>query len=109
MAHLVETMIYVGKTPWHGLGTPVPEEKRLNINEAIVAAGLDWEVRLQHIFTENDEHARIGIHNKYTICKQKNDAATVPYGFSVEELLNISIAQQTTFGRRSSGRQKWMM
>jgi hypothetical protein len=24
MAHEVESMVYVGKTPWHGLGVPIP-------------------------------------------------------------------------------------
>lgn len=41
MAHEVESMVYVGETPWHGLGTKIPEGKELSIDEAITAAGLD--------------------------------------------------------------------
>ena len=44
MSHEVETMMYAdsqGK-PWHGLGTPVADG--ISIDQAIVAAGLDWTV-----------------------------------------------------------------
>ncbi len=74
MAHLVETMMYVGETPWHGLGTPIPAEKRLSVGEAIVVSGLGWEVKLKHIFTEADEHTRIGILDQYAVCRQKDNA-----------------------------------
>jgi phage/plasmid-like protein (TIGR03299 family) len=43
MSHEVETMAYVGKTPWHGLGTPVSEG--ISPDEMLVAAGLDWQVQ----------------------------------------------------------------
>ena len=38
----VQTMAYVGKEPWHGLGRRVPEA--VHADAMIVAAGLDWEV-----------------------------------------------------------------
>lgn len=38
----VQTMAYVGKEPWHGLGTRVRQD--VHADAMIVAAGLDWEV-----------------------------------------------------------------
>lgn len=39
----VETMMYTKEVPWHGLGTYVGDEPILS-EDAIVQAGLDWEV-----------------------------------------------------------------
>jgi len=43
MAHEVETMMYTGEVPWHGLGTYVGE-KPLKSSDAIIKAELDWKV-----------------------------------------------------------------
>ena len=43
MAHLVENMAYVGRTPWHGLGARV--DTGLPIEDWIIHAGLDWEIQ----------------------------------------------------------------
>lgn len=47
MAANVETMMFVQETPWHGLGTRVEQE--LTSEQAIVAAGLDWTVKLSKL------------------------------------------------------------
>ena len=49
MPAAVEKMMFVGETPWHGLGNQVDEG--INVNDAIIAAGLDWEVGLKDLQT----------------------------------------------------------
>jgi phage/plasmid-like protein (TIGR03299 family) len=53
MAHEVEQMLYVGQTPWHGLGTRFIEAPTLE--QAIVAAGLDWTVSTEPVFSQAGE------------------------------------------------------
>ena len=43
MAHLVETMAFTGLTPWHGLGSQLPEKQPLEIWAQ--AAGMDWQIK----------------------------------------------------------------
>lgn len=52
MSHAVEQMMFVGKTPWHGLGNVL--EDNPTISDAMVAAGLDWEVGLKDLVTAGD-------------------------------------------------------
>ena len=47
MPAAVEKMMFVGETPWHGLGNKVDDG--ITVNDAIVEAGLDWEVGLKDL------------------------------------------------------------
>jgi len=51
MPAAVETMFYVRETPWHGLGIRV--EEALTSADALVAAGLDWQVNQTPIYTSD--------------------------------------------------------
>ena len=47
MSHNVETMAYVGATPWHGLGHRVADA--ITLDEFLKVAGLEWEIELQQL------------------------------------------------------------
>mgnify|MGYP001296945038 FL=1 len=52
MAANIETMFYVRETPWHGLGTRVMEAP--GSEDALELAGLNWKVRQEPIYTDNN-------------------------------------------------------
>jgi len=49
MPGYVESMFYTGQTPWHGVGVALDAPP--SAEEAIQAAGLNWKVQKQPIFT----------------------------------------------------------
>jgi len=57
----VETMFYTGDTPWHGIGVALDAPP--SAEEAIQAAGLDWQVEKRPLYTPR---------------RSKNDLAEVP-------------------------------
>jgi phage/plasmid-like protein (TIGR03299 family) len=89
MSHEVESMMYVGDTPWHGLGVAIPDDRRLSIDEAIVAAGLDWEVELQNVFTEDDKGLRQAIPEQYVTYRKKDKTVLGMVGKGHRPLQNI--------------------
>lgn len=53
MAHEVEQMFVVGAAPWHNLGRKF--EVPPSLEEALVAAGLDWKVTTEPLFSSQQE------------------------------------------------------
>ena len=53
MAANIETMFYLRETPWHGLGTKVMSAP--DSEEALIAAGLNWNVIQEPIYTTENE------------------------------------------------------
>lgn len=53
MSHEVESMAWANEVPWHGLGARV--DGNLTPDEMLVAAGLDWQVRLLPAYAHDPE------------------------------------------------------
>lgn len=65
MAHEIEVingvaqMVYVGETPWHGLGTKIPAD--LSPQQVLEKAGLDWTVEKHPAFAKvNGKSVSVG-------------------------------------------------
>jgi phage/plasmid-like protein (TIGR03299 family) len=57
MAHEIENMMYVGETPWHGLGKAMIQPPK-DVQEALEMGGLDWNVNSVPLFA----HLSEGLH-----------------------------------------------
>lgn len=114
MAAEVENMFYVREKPWHGLGTRV--EEALSSKEALIAAGLNWNVVQKKICTaegreiegyyanvrETDEKVLGVVTGRYQIV-QNRDA----FAFT-DELLGKGVRYETA-GSLKDGRKVWML
>jgi len=84
----VETMMYTGETPWHGLGHYVGDDP-VTSKDAIVAAGLDWEVEKRQLWTADSEgKPRIDIDSHVAIVRKTDDSKLGIVGASYEPVQN---------------------
>ena len=58
MAHLVEQMAYVGRTPWHGLGNQLAARQPLDV--WMDQAGLAWSIKETPVRFINSDKGRLG-------------------------------------------------
>lgn len=120
MAANVETMMYAGETPWHGLGVKV--ENNVTSEQAIRAAGLDWTVSKRGVFIANpatglaekvpgyaaitrdsDQYVMAVMGDKYQPL-QNHEA----FGF-MDALVGEKLAMFHTAGALDHGRRIWML
>lgn len=114
MAANVESMFYVRKVPWHGLGRRVEEAP--SSREALTLAGLDWEVVQQPIYTEgwkkipdyyanvrsNDNRVLGVVTNRYKIVQNRE-----AFAFT-DDLLGSGVRYETA-GSLRDGRKVWIL
>ena len=114
MSANVETMFYVREKPWHGLGTQVKEAP--TSSEALIYAGLNWQVTQEDVYTENgrkifgykvntrstDETALGIVSDRYKVV-QNEDA----FRFT-DDLLGEGVVYETA-GALQGGRKVWIL
>lgn len=110
----VETMFYVRKKPWHGLGVEVKEAPASA--DALVWAGLDWDVFQRDVYTEagvmipgykanirSTDDTTLGIVSDRYKVVQNRDA----FQFT-DDLLGRGVTYETA-GTLQGGRKVWML
>lgn len=114
MAANVETMFYTREKPWHGLGTMVQEAP--TSEEALVLAGLDWQVTQKAIRTDDgslisgfkanvrdtDGQVLGVVTSRYKVVQNWE-----AFAFT-DELLGEGVAYETA-GSLQGGRRTWLL
>ena len=114
MAANVESMFYVREAPWHGLGTKVKEAPASN--DALILAGLNWQVLQEPIFTaasepiegykvnvrDSDRKVLGVVTDRYKVI-QNNEA----FAFT-DELLGEGVRYETA-GSLQGGKKVWLL
>lgn len=114
MSAEVETMFYTRTAPWHGLGVKVGHA--LSSEEALVAAGLDWEVVQKELFTgdyrqvpgyfanvrDTDNKVLGVVTSRYKIVQNRE-----AFAFT-DELLGKGVKYETA-GSLREGRKTWIL
>lgn len=78
-------MAYVDATPWHGLGTKV--EGEMNVQAALEAANLNWDVELRTMFfRKNDKQFRVP--NKQAVVRETDNVVLGVVGGDYEIIQN---------------------
>ena len=114
MAANVESMFYVRKAPWHGLGTRVMEAP--DSREALELAGLNWKVLQEPIYTtegepicgykanvrDSDRKVLGVVSDRYKIVQNQE-----AFAFT-DELLGEGVRYETT-GSLQGGKRVWLL
>ena len=114
MSANVESMFYVRKAPWHGLGTRVIEAP--DSERALIAAGLNWDVVQEPIYTQEEElingykanvrdsdRSVLGVvTDRYKIVQNRE-----AFAFT-DELLGEGVRYETA-GSLQGGRKVWLL
>lgn len=115
MSHEFETGFFVVQPAWHRLGNVV--NKAPSIEEAIILAGLDWEVEMQPIFLANGKEV---IDNKAIVRKTDQSVLGVAsnrytplqnrsaFNF-FDKFIQEKIVELETAGSLKGGRKVWIL
>jgi phage/plasmid-like protein (TIGR03299 family) len=123
MAHMIDmsngkaNMAFVGQTPWHGLGFPISEDDRYNVDVFEKQAGLNFHVNVEAIYRPNgqvnpfarsfvrsDTNAILGVVGPNTQPLQNKEAFQW-----FQPFLESKLAELHTAGSLDEGRKVWVL
>lgn len=122
MAHELEIvngeaqMFYRGELPWHKMGRFIEPDKKLTAEEAIIMAGLNWNVETKPLFLDNGLQAPAN-----AVVRSDKDAILGVVGKDYKPLQNINAfkffdsfiesnqAQYETAGSLRDGKRVWVL
>jgi phage/plasmid-like protein (TIGR03299 family) len=130
MAHELEIvngeakMAYAGDLPWHGLGTKVNPD--ISVDDMMVAAGLDWEVKKTPIYTQlydstTQKTDRIKIPSKWALTRTSDNKVMTISGDNwrptqnkeafefFREFCDVGGAKMETAGSLKGGQNVWAL
>ena len=117
MSHEVEQMFSVKERPWHGLGTVLPEAP--SIAEGIKLAGLDWDVTLRPIISNDEDQINLDTHKMVVREDNKQPLGIVGGGYQVlqnkeafnffEPFLENDMATLETAGSLFNGKKVFVL
>jgi phage/plasmid-like protein (TIGR03299 family) len=119
MAALIESMVWTGETPWHGLGTQV--DGLLTAEEVIAKAELDWLIRLRPAFAKLEDGTYVPIEGYNATVRSRDDLAYAPVGRKYQTVQNQQsldfmdaltgegTAKYETAGSLKQGRVCWVL
>jgi len=118
----VESMVSVREVPWHGLGEIVQD--CLTAKDALVKAGLDWEVELFPVFTkvtrDDGTSKEVEVESLFAVVRDKDDTVLSTCGSKYrpvqnwksfqffDDLVGSGDAKYETAGSLDGGRRVWM-
>lgn len=91
MAHLVESMSFVGQVPWHGLGHKL--ETELTAVSSLVPAGLDWEVSLKSLDAMISDVEAVRVSSHRAVVRTSDRSVLGVVGSSWEPVQNCQLAE----------------
>ena len=115
MAAEVESMFYTGReTPWHGLGTMVEEAP--DSREALLMAGLDWEVVQKNVYTQDGflisgyrANVRLQDDKILGVVTERYKVVQNREAFAFTDQLLESGVRYETAGSLQGGRKTWLL
>lgn len=114
MAANIETMFYTRTAPWHGLGTKVDEA--LTSKDALIYAGLDWQVLQEPVYTSAGElvsgykvNVRDTDRNILGIVSDRYKIVQNEEAFSFTDALLGEGVKYETAGSIANGKIVWML